>query len=266
MCGIVGYIGEPINLDKVKLTVESLEYRGYDSVGIVGLKDGNVIYFDKNIGKIQTLFESKPKDMKMDTWLAHTRWATRGDVTKENAHPHTDCSGNIYVIHNGDFSLEYKKIRKTLEEEGHKFTSNTDTEVIAHLIEKYSKETDFLEACIKSGKELGGYFAVSIINIDRPDEIIAMKRGEPPLLIGRGEKQNVVASDTRVIALYTDTFTSMEDGDVAVIKKDSIEIFNSGKKIERDFTHIDIEDMVRDKGELLPNIIKEIISGGGIID
>jgi len=264
MCGIVGYIGEPIDLDKVKLTVESLEYRGYDSVGIVGLKDGNVIYFDKNIGKIQKLFETKPKDMKMDIWLAHTRWATRGDATKENAHPQTDCNGKIYVVHNGDFSLEYKNIRKTLEEEGHKFTSDTDTEVIAHLIEKYLKETDFLEACIKSGKELGGYFALSIINTDRPDEIIAMKKGEPPLLIGRDEKQNVVASDTRAIALYIDNVASMRNGDIALIRKDSIKIFNNGERVEREFKPIDKEEMTTDKGELLPNIMKKIVSGDKI--
>lgn len=192
MCGIVGYIGSkkaaPLLLEGLK----KLEYRGYDSAGIATINDDDIL-IRKDIGKIEDIDKIiKLSELGGDCGICHCRWATHGKVTKENAHPHTDCKGNITIVHNGIIE-NYNQLRDELIKKGHKFSSETDTEVIAHLIEDNYKD-DMKEAVIKSLRRVEGAYALGVISKNEPDRIIAARK-ESPLIIGLGKGENFIASD-----------------------------------------------------------------------
>ncbi|MEW6170593.1 MAG: glutamine--fructose-6-phosphate transaminase (isomerizing) [Candidatus Omnitrophota bacterium] len=229
MCGIVGYIGkndaQAIMLDGLK----RLEYRGYDSSGIAMVSQ-NQIFLYKQPGKIKDLVKGLVKKPfpKSGLGLAHTRWATHGAPTKINAHPHTDCKNKIIVVHNGIIE-NYLELKKELIKEGHQFKSQTDTEVIAHLVEKYYRSNTLKEAVKKTINRLRGSYALGVISLDEPDKIVA-SRNYSPLIIGIGEEENFIASDVPAILRHTNKVIYLADEEMVVLTSDRVEVFSKGGK------------------------------------
>ncbi len=256
MCGIVGYIGEDEAISFLKKGLEKLEYRGYDSSGVVVL--GNKIKCVKAVGKIEKLTSKIEKEeIKGSVGIGHSRWATHGGVTEKNAHPHWDCHKNIFIVHNGIVE-NYKEIKSKLEKEGHKFVSETDTEVLAHLIEHFFKGN--LEDALRDAlKMVKGTYGIVAISKKDPDKIVAARMFSP-LVISINEKGSFVASDPSAIITHSKKMIFLEDGDVAIIKKDGFLITDVGKKEKRRkevFLDWDVEDV---KKEGHPHfMIKEIM-------
>ncbi|MDD5454314.1 MAG: glutamine--fructose-6-phosphate transaminase (isomerizing) [Candidatus Ratteibacteria bacterium] len=230
MCGIIGYIGNNNAVPIILEGLRKLEYRGYDSAGIAVLNKGK-ISLSKRKGKIADLENSiKKKKFLGNPGLGHTRWATHGDPSDINAHPHADCSGKIAVVHNGIIE-NYASLRQLLEEEGHLFKSSTDTEVFPHLIEKFYKG-DLLKAVQEALALIEGAYAFAVICEDEPDKIIAARLGSP-LVVGIGKNGNFfVASDTVAIVKYTRRVIYLDDGEIAVITPKGYHItdIHNGKK------------------------------------
>lgn len=237
MCGIVGLVGD-VTLSDLVEGLERLEYRGYDSAGVAFLKNSS-LFIEKNKGKVETL-KSKLAEMigeRITIGIAHTRWATHGEPNDINAHPHTDCQNKLCVVHNGIIE-NFKELRKRLEEVGHKFVSDTDTEVIPHLIEEYY-DGDLLDAVRKAVKLLQGSFAIAVIHVDHPNTIVGARKGSPLILTTNGEIAGL-ASDVTPLLKYSRDMVFLEDGDIFYITVDRFEIFDVlGRKKERKIVRID---------------------------
>ncbi|MQY69921.1 MAG: glutamine--fructose-6-phosphate transaminase (isomerizing) [Firmicutes bacterium] len=228
MCGIVGYVGDKFVDSLLVAGLERLEYRGYDSAGIATLNRGR-LKIKKTAGKIQLLKEKLKEDpLDGELGIGHTRWATHGEPTLKNAHPHTDCRGEIAVIHNGIIE-NFQLLRDKLIKEGHIFKTDTDTEIIAHLIEKFLKD-DLHLAVRKSLKFLKGSYALAVISRKDPNEIVAA-RWESPLVIGMGKKENFLASDVGAILNLTSRIIFLEDGETATIAKNEVKVFGKGGRL-----------------------------------
>lgn len=231
MCGIVGYIGDeqatPILLEGLK----KLEYRGYDSAGIAVLRDGN-IEIKKSKGRISVLEEAiKKDDLIGSVGIGHTRWATHGEPSDNNSHPHLSQSGIIAVVHNGIIE-NYQPLKKLLVQEGYKFKSETDTEVIANLMEYYYKG-DIVETVKKVLDRIEGSYALGVLSKDCPDMIIAAKK-DAPLIVGLGKGENFIASDVPAILKHTRDVYFLDDKEIAIIKKDSVKIIDIfGREIKK---------------------------------
>ncbi len=237
MCGIVGYIGKNDAKEILLNGLKHLEYRGYDSAGLALLNKDNLL-IRKSVGKVSNL-EIKSSDIEQifNTGIAHTRWATHGEPSEKNAHPQIDCGSKIAVVHNGIIE-NYNVLKKYLIEKGHKFTSDTDTEVFAHLIESNYKE-DLLEAVLISLKECVGSFAFAIIHKDHPDTIIAAKKGSP-LVVGVGKGENFLASDVHAISSYTNNIIYVNEEEVIILKKDSYKFVSfQNQKLEKQVVQIE---------------------------
>jgi len=230
MCGIIGVVGCKEKLgEKLLECIRRLEYRGYDSAGIATIS-GNRILIKKDIGKINEVNNKVNfSELEGNTGLAHTRWATTGGVTKENAHPHLDCNGNISIVHNGIIE-NFSELKEKLIKKGHKFKSSTDTEVIAHLIEDHY-DGNIEEATRKALKQVEGSYALGVICSKEPDKLIAA-RNESPLIIGVGEKSKFIASDVPAILDYTNKVVYLDDKEVAVLTKDNFKITDLNNKIK----------------------------------
>src|SRR5580700_8945408 len=217
MCGIVGYVGErkavPIILEGLK----RLEYRGYDSAGLAVYCDNQSLGVRRASGKLRNLEEVIRMDpVDGNSGIGHTRWATHGRPTEENAHPHRDCSGDIVVVHNGIIE-NYVQLKKQLISEGHKFLTETDTEIIAHLIEKFSKGGVPLEAAVqKAVKAMTGAYALVAISTKDPNKIVAARLG-PPIVVGLGDHEFFVASDIPAILAHTRRVFFLGDGEMAIL-------------------------------------------------
>ncbi|MDI6777912.1 MAG: glutamine--fructose-6-phosphate transaminase (isomerizing) [Patescibacteria group bacterium] len=238
MCGIVGYIGNkealPILIDGLK----RLEYRGYDSAGFSVL-NGNGIMTEKAVGKVVEL-ENKVngKNIKGSVGIAHTRWATHGKPSERNAHPHCDCEKNIFLVHNGIIE-NYKELKADLEKLGHKFSSETDTEVLAHLIEEYAKQVPWEEAVWRTLAHVQGTYGIATIKADDPERIIVARNGSP-LVLGILEDGFIIASDIAPIVRHTDRVIYLEDGEMAEITKEKYEVINfKRKKVAKEISKID---------------------------
>src|SRR5438874_4510491 len=229
MCGIVGYVGNkrvvPVIIDGLK----RLEYRGYDSAGIAVCGNGEGLQIRRAEGKLRNLEEViRLKPLDGTYGIGHTRWATHGRPTEENADPHRDCTGKVVVVHNGIIE-NYVVLKRKLVEEGHKFTTETDTEVIAHLVEKYllhksnGHQPTLDEAVRKSVNELRGVFALAVIAVDDPNKIVAARNG-PPAVIGLGNEEYFVASDVPAILYQTRDLFFLADGDLAVITPSGVQL------------------------------------------
>ncbi|MEK7851702.1 MAG: glutamine--fructose-6-phosphate aminotransferase, partial [Deltaproteobacteria bacterium] len=222
MCGIVGYVG---NKDAVPILLDGLrrlEYRGYDSAGVAVIRDGK-IERRRSIGKLINLDEQIRKEpISGSPGIGHTRWATHGRPSEENAHPHK--AGPVVVVHNGIIE-NYLHLKEILKKEGHAFESETDTEVIAHLIAKHLQGSDFEAAVKKSLKELKGAYAIAVLCEDEPGKLIAAKNG-CPLVVGLGDGENYVASDIPAILSYTRKMIFLEDGDLVVIDGEGLRLEN----------------------------------------
>ena len=234
MCGIIGYIGEreaqPILLNGLK----RLEYRGYDSAGMcVLLEDKKALSVRKLPGKVKNLEGLlRKRPLSGSRGLAHNRWATHGVPNQVNAHPHFDCKSEIAVVHNGIIE-NYAQLKKELIKEGHKFTSQTDTEVIVHLIEKFFKGGNLEEAVRKAVSELEGSFAIGVISNKEPDKLIGARQGSP-LIVGLGKKENFLASDVPAILDSTKDVVFLEEDELVVLTKNSYKLTNfNGKEISR---------------------------------
>ncbi len=225
MCGIIGYVGTRDVVPVLIGGLKKLEYRGYDSAG-VAVVNGNGVDVVRAEGKLSNL-ESKLGDQPLHGTfgMGHTRWATHGKPNENNAHPHRDCTGNVVVIHNGIIE-NFLPLKQRLKTAGHVFRSETDTEVVAHLIEEYRKDgTPFVEAVKKALKELEGHYALVMIAGDEPGNIVAAKHG-PPLVVGLGEGENIVASDVAPLLAYTRNIIYLEDGEYAVANDRKVELFS----------------------------------------
>ncbi len=256
MCGIVGYIGDrkavPIIIDGLR----RLEYRGYDSAGIAVLEDGELAV-RRASGKLRNLEEvlrGNPVDGAYG--IGHTRWATHGRPTEENAHPHRDCKGEIVVVHNGIVE-NYSQLKHQLQAEGHVFVTETDTEVIAHLVEKYF--TGNLEEAVRETvRQLTGVFAISVISRNDPNKIVAARSG-PPVVIGLGENEYFVASDVPAILSHTRNMFFLADGDMAVLTREGVHLTDFfGKPVKRNVTHILWDPIMAEKGGYKHFMLKEI--------
>lgn len=257
MCGIVGAVAER-NISNVLLEgLKRLEYRGYDSAGLTVIRDGE-LHRERQVGKVKALVdavENNAEDFKGNIGIAHTRWATHGEPAQHNAHPHV--SGKVAVVHNGIVE-NYSPLKEQLIEKGYGFTSETDTEVVAHLVAEAYKETnDLLKAVEKIVPLLHGAFALGVIHVDNPEELITVRLGSP-LVIGVGIGENFIASDQLALLPVTNRFMYLEEGDIARIKRDSIEVFAEGQPVERPITELDAKNHNADKGEFKHYMLKEI--------
>ncbi|MDD5292353.1 MAG: glutamine--fructose-6-phosphate transaminase (isomerizing) [Candidatus Omnitrophica bacterium] len=224
MCGIVGYIGKKDSLPVLLEGLRRLEYRGYDSAGVALLENG-VIRVVKTQGKIKNLDALLAKEKKTcsNIGIAHTRWATHGAPTKLNAHPHSDCRNNFSVVHNGIIE-NFSSLKNELIKEGHKFISETDTEVAAHLVEKYYKG-NLKEAFLKAVNKLEGSFAIVLMSSKYPDRLLFARLGSP-LIAGVGKGENFLASDVPAILSHTNKVIYVKDCQAGEIRKDKISLFN----------------------------------------
>jgi glucosamine--fructose-6-phosphate aminotransferase (isomerizing) len=258
MCGIIGYVGTRDVVPVLIGGLKKLEYRGYDSAG-VAVVNGNGVDVVRAEGKLTNL-ESKLSEHELHGTfgMGHTRWATHGKPNENNAHPHRDCTGNVVVIHNGIIE-NFLPLKQRLKANGHEFKSETDTEVVAHLIEEYRKDgTSFVDAVKKSLKELEGHYALVMIAADEPGTIIAAKHG-PPLVIGLGEGENIVASDVAPLLAYTRNIIYLEDGEYAVADENKVDLFaRDDTKIEREPKRITWDAVMAEKEGYKHYMLKEI--------
>ena len=267
MCGIVGYVGKKSVVPVIIDGLRKLEYRGYDSAGIavagcVDNKDGG-LELRRAEGKLRNLEEAiRLKPMNGTYGIGHTRWATHGRPTEENAHPHRDCTGKIVVVHNGIVE-NYLSLKKKLAEEGHKFSTETDTEVIAHLIEKTLAQTNghkptLEEAVRKTVKQLTGVFALGVLSEEAPNQLIAARNG-PPVVIGMGNGEYFVASDVTALLSHTRDIFFLHDGDMAIVTPDGVRLTDfDGKPVKREIQHVTWDPIMAEKGGFKHFMLKEI--------
>src|SRR5213079_2256060 len=224
MCGIVGYVGDKQVVGVILDGLKKLEYRGYDSAGIAVVDEQGALTIRRAEGKLRNLEEAiRLKPLDGTYGIGHTRWATHGRPTEENAHPHRDCSGRVVVVHNGIIE-NYLQLKERLRQADHEFVTETDTEIIAHLIEEYLKQDNNFEKAVRRAMlDLKGIFALSIINADEPDVIIAVRQG-PPVVIGLGDREFFVASDIPPILQHTRDVFFLGDGEIAVLTKDAVRV------------------------------------------
>ena len=266
MCGIVGYVGKKQVVPVIIEGLRRLEYRGYDSAGIaVGSPDSPTLDVRRAPGKLANLEEVLRSNPLQGTYgIGHTRWATHGRPTEENAHPHRDCTGRLVVVHNGIVE-NYLDLKRELTEKGHKFVTETDTEIIAHLIEEVQKEalaageTILLEDAVRRAvKYLTGAFALGILSAAEPDKIIAARSG-PPVVIGVGDGESFVASDVPGILHHTRNIYFLADGDMAILTPAGVQLTDfEGNPINRAITRISWDPIQAEKGGYKHFMLKEI--------
>jgi glutamine---fructose-6-phosphate transaminase (isomerizing) len=266
MCGIVGYIGPKKVVPVIVEGLRRLEYRGYDSAGIaVGSAGCSKLQVSRASGKLANLEEILHEHPLEGTFgIGHTRWATHGRPTEENAHPHRDCTGRIVVVHNGIVE-NYLELKHELTAQGHKFVTETDTEIIAHLIEQIQNDAESqgeplsLEAAVRrAAKRLTGAFALGVLSAAEPDKIVAARLG-PPVILGEGEGEYFVASDVPGILHHTRNIYFLADGDVAILTQSGIAFTNfDGQPVERALTRIQWDPIQAEKGGYKHFMLKEI--------
>jgi glucosamine--fructose-6-phosphate aminotransferase (isomerizing) len=258
MCGIVGYIGSKKVVPVIIEGLRKLEYRGYDSAGIAVVGTDGKLQLRRAPGKLRNLEEAVAASPIDGTYgIGHTRWATHGRPTEENAHPHRDCTGQYVVVHNGIIE-NYFELKEKLQQEGHQFLTETDTEVVAHLVEKYARELPFEEAVRKTLRELRGIYALVFLSAKDPQKLIAARNG-PPSVIGLGKGENFVASDIPALLEHTREVFFLADGDVAVLTRDGVKVTDlDGKPVERPAHQVTWDPIMAEKGGYKHFMQKEI--------
>ncbi len=259
MCGIVGYIGAQGAMGIILDGLKRLEYRGYDSAGVAVIAEG-VLQVRRSVGKIRQLeavLRERPVDGRVG--LGHTRWATHGRPSEENAHPHTDCTGSIVVVHNGILE-NYLPIKQALLAEGHTFKSETDTEVVAHLVEKHWAEAGGLEGAVRRALgQVRGAYAIGVVSDREPDALVAAKTGAGGVVIGLGDGEYFVASDIPAILAYTRDVLVLEDEEMAVVTRHGVRLTTlAGQPVERPVTRILWDPIMAEKGGYRHFMLKEI--------
>ncbi|MEM5811842.1 MAG: glutamine--fructose-6-phosphate transaminase (isomerizing) [Candidatus Aenigmatarchaeota archaeon] len=263
MCGISGYLGKRNTLAIILKSLEKLEYRGYDSCGVLVFNEKeNKVLLKKSVGMIKDLKElfreELEKNLSFSLGIGHTRWATHGGVTEFNAHPHFDCQKEIFVVHNGIIE-NYQKIKESLINKGHKFTSETDTEIIPHLIEEFLKNNSFEDAVRKVLNLIKGTFALLIFYKKEPQKLIGARLSSP-LALGIGEKEFILASDPLPILLITDKIIFLEDNEMVIVTFENYELksFRNNLKVEREALSLNLKIDEEEKGAFKHYMIKEI--------
>jgi glucosamine--fructose-6-phosphate aminotransferase (isomerizing) len=256
MCGIIGYVGERPCRDILFRGLRKLEYRGYDSAGISTLAGGGfqLLHSVGNLDNLESILDQL--DDAGTIGIAHTRWATHGRPSTENAHPHTDCTGHFAIVLNGIVE-NYLSLRAMLKDEGHVFTSETDAEVVAHLIERAYRGS-LQEAVVETYRQMEGHFTFCAIAVDEPDVIVGMRR-ETPLVAGLGEGENFLASAVPAFLAETRTVVFPEDGDVVVVRRDGVRVFDvDGVPMERPAQKVDWDEEAAEKAGYETFMLKEI--------
>ena len=266
MCGIVGAIAERNVSDILLEGLKRLEYRGYDSAGIALLNSNSEKLSDlKTVGKVEKLVNSATKaKLRGNLGIAHTRWATHGKPTVANAHPHNSAK-ELFIAHNGIIE-NYQRLRAILKEDGYSFKTETDSETVAHLIHKERKggKVSLVDATRKTIRKLEGAYGLCVIDKTLPDQIVVARSGSP-LVIGIGIGENFVASDPLALGQVTDRFIYLEEGDVAKVTLDNIEIWHDGEKVSRSITTVKSRTKDAEKGEYKHFMLKEIYEQGKVI-
>ena len=265
MCGIIGYIGEKPALDILVEGLARMEYRGYDSAGVAFFENNN-LKIVKAQGRLSNLEAKLADSMNGDIHLGigHTRWATHGEPSDKNSHPHT--SHNITVVHNGIIE-NYIELKKILIADGYEFVSETDTEVVAHLVDKYYARTkDMFETLKTAVSILNGSYALAIICHDENDRIYAIRK-ESPLLIGKGDGENFIASDMTALLKYTKEYYLLEKDEIAIITKNNIEIYDLEKQpVDRELKVADWDAASAEKGGFKHFMLKEIYDTPSVLN
>jgi glucosamine--fructose-6-phosphate aminotransferase (isomerizing) len=263
MCGIIGYLGPKNPVSVLVEGLKKLEYRGYDSAGLAVIKD-NQLQIRRVKGKIRDLEESLiTSSLEGSYGLGHTRWATHGRPSEENAHPHRDCSGTLVVVHNGIIE-NYLSLKERLKAEGHVFRTETDTEVIAHLIEKYFAGS-LEEAMRRALDELEGAYAAAVISTRDPNKIVAAKTG-PPAVVGIGEEELLISSDINPILSHTNEVVFLEDREMAVLAKGGVRFYDfEGNPVAKNVDHLAWNPLMIEKKGFKHFMLKEIFEQPQVI-
>ena len=257
MCGIIGYIGGkqvlPILIDGLR----RLEYRGYDSAGVAVVRNGT-IELRRSAGKLARLEEViAGHPIEGAYGIGHTRWATHGRPTEENAHPHRDCTGRIVVVHNGIIE-NYLELKQLLQQEGHRFVTETDTEIVAHLVEREMKDDGLENAVRRALMRMRGLFALVLISADDPDKIVTVRNG-PPIVVGLGEREFFVASDIPAILAHTRDVVFLGDEEMAVITRGGVEFTDyAGRAVSKKSTRVSWDPVMAEKAGYKHFMLKEI--------
>jgi glucosamine--fructose-6-phosphate aminotransferase (isomerizing) len=259
MCGIVGYIGRRNALPIVIEALKRLEYRGYDSSGCA-LMHGSELQIYKRQGKIIELERSLPEPnlCSGNVAIAHTRWATHGEPNEVNAHPHVDCSGSIALVHNGIIE-NYKLLKQRLLELGHRFQSDTDTEVVVHLIEQFLKTEPSLEDAVREAlKRVEGTYGLVVLSRNEPDKLIAVRKGSP-LILGISDNEHFIASDVSATVIHTKRVIYLQDNEICIVKANSFEITNMDRtRVKPQISVVDWDISAIEKGDFKHFMLKEI--------
>ena len=257
MCGIIGYIGSkqlvPILIDGLR----RLEYRGYDSAGVAVVRDGN-IELRRSAGKLARLEEViATHPLEGEYGIGHTRWATHGRPTEENAHPHRDCTGRIVVVHNGIIE-NYLELKQQLQREGHTFVTETDTEIVAHLVEREMKDDGLENAVRRALLYMRGLFGLVLISADDPNKIVTVRNG-PPIVVGLGDGEFFVASDIPAILSHTRDVVFLGDEEMAVITPSGVEFTDyAGGAVSKKSTRVSWDPVMAEKAGYKHFMLKEI--------
>lgn len=257
MCGIIGYVGDEQRAMEVILDgLSKLEYRGYDSAGLAIIENGK-IFIEKKSGKLENLRNAlKGKEESAYVGIGHTRWATHGNPTDENSHPHFSSDRKVAVVHNGIIE-NYLELKEELTKEGYVFTSQTDSEVVAHLFSKHYDE-DMLSTLRKVTERIRGSYALGIIERENPDRLVCVRK-ESPLIIGLGKGKNFIASDVPAILKYTREVIFLDNSEMAIVEKDRVSVYDSqGKKLEKAISKIEWDMEQANKGGYPHFMLKEI--------
>src|SRR6478672_7314973 len=258
MCGIVGYVGNkrvvPVILDGLK----RLEYRGYDSAGIAVAGNGDGLQIRRAEGKLRNLEEAiRLKPMDGTYGIGHTRWATHGRPTEENAHPHRDCTGKIVVVHNGIIE-NYLDLKLELQSQGHTFVTETDTEIVAHLVEREMKDDGLENAVRRALLLMRGLFALVLISADDPEKIVTVRNGSP-IVVGLGDGEFFVASDIPAILSHTRDVVFLGDEEMAIITPGGVTVTDySGRAVSKKSTRVSWDPVMAEKAGYKHFMLKEI--------
>jgi len=268
MCGIVGYTGDQSSALLLLDALRHLEYRGYDSAGIAVISPEGRMELRKTAGKIDKLAELLSSDApEGSTGIGHTRWATHGRPSDENAHPHTDCTGNVCVVHNGVVE-NYAELRAELQRDGHTLSSETDTEVLAHLIESAlrgladapceSGGSRLLEACRRALGRVRGLYAIAAVSLDEPDVIVGA-RSRAPLIVGIGDNANFLASDVPAVLDHTRRVIRLREGELAAIRPHEVTVIDQQGHIQQtEIEEITLDRMAAEKAGYPHFFLKEV--------
>jgi glutamine---fructose-6-phosphate transaminase (isomerizing) len=259
MCGIVGYVGEKSAIGIIVEGLKRLEYRGYDSAGVAVI-DGDGLHVRRAAGRIKALegvLRERPVSGALG--IGHTRWATHGRPSEENAHPHTDCSGSLVVVHNGILE-NYLEVKERLRAAGHHFRSETDTEVLAHLVEHHLGQTRRLELAVKAAlAEIAGSYAIGVVSSGAPDRLVTAKHGAGSVVVGLGRGEMFVASDIPAILPHTRDVVILEDGEVAVVTAQGVDLSTiDGEPVQREPVRILWDPIMAEKGGYRHFMLKEM--------